>query len=530
MARIKLTALFLLIVIIPLLAGCDKAGGDSRIFRYALEAEPATLDPAKSTAIPESLVELQLFEGLTRLDANDQPAPGAALRWEISPDGMKYIFYLRPNAKWSNGDPLTAYDFEFAWKRALNPDTASENAYMLYPVKNGQAYNEGTASEDQVGVSAVDNHTLVVALEKPTAYFLSLVAFHAFYPVHQQTVTSNPDTWAINTKTLIGNGPFIVTGWIHNGKLQFAKNEHYWDAEAVKMAKMEWPIIDSQTTRLILVENNQVDMIVEPPVVEYDRLAQTGKIKVAPYLGVYYYVFNTKKPPFDNVKVRQAFALAINRASVVNNVVKSGKQPAYAWVPPGLINPATGQDFRAEGGLMAEENEELARKLLAEAGYPDGHGLPPITILFNTGEMHKAIAEAMQEMWKKRLGVTVTLANQESKVFLESRSQGDFQIARASWVGDYADPMTFMDVFKDAGNDAKYTNPAYNDLVEEAQTSINQTIRMQKMHTAEKLLFDDAVIIPIYYTTQPYIAQPTVKGYFWSVLGLADFKTAFVEK
>lgn len=528
LALILVTALF-----VTLAAGCGKtgAGGTDQVLRYALEAEPATLDPAKSTAIPESLVELQIFEGLTRLDAKDQPVPGVAEKWDVSPDGLKYVFHLRSNANWSNGEPVTAHDFEFAWKRALNPEFASENAYMLFSLKNAQAYNEKKlATADQVGVKAVDDHTLEVTLEKPIAYFLNLVAFHAFYPVHQQTVTANPDKWAVDVQTLIGNGPFKLTKWVHSGNIEFAKNDQYWDAAQVKLANMEWPISDSQTTRLALIENNQVDMMVEPPVVEHDRLNQAGLLKISPFLGVYYYVFNTQKAPFDNVKVRKAFALAINRDALVKNVIKGGKQPAYAWVAPGLVNPATGKDFREEGGNYAVEDAAQAKNLLAEAGYPEGNGLPPVTLLFNTSEIHKSIAEAIQEMWKQNLGISVTLTNQENKVFLESRTQGEFQIARASWTGDYADPMTFMDVFKDPGNDAKYNNPAYNRLVDQAQSTTDQKVRMAAMHEAEKMLFDDAVIIPIYFTTQPFVAKPYVKGYFWSVLGLADFKTAYIEK
>jgi oligopeptide transport system substrate-binding protein len=535
MSRKRIFAVMLVItMLVTLVAGCgrldSKSSGKDQVFRYALEAEPETLDPAKSVAIPESLVEVQMFEGLARLDAKDQPVPGVAEKWDVSPDGMKYVFYLRSNAKWSNGEPVTAHDFAFAWKRALDPEFASENAYMLYSVKNAQAYNEKKATADQVGVKAVDDRTLEVTLEKPTAYFLSLTAFHTFYPVHQKTVTANPDKWATDVKTLIGNGPFKITNWVHSGKLEFVKNDQYWDAAAVKLSKMEWPISDSQTTRLALIENNQVDMMVEPPVVEQDRLAKAGLLKISPYLGSYYYVFNTQKAPFDNPKVRKAFTLAINRDMLVKNVIKGGKQPAFAWVAPGLVNPATGKDFREEGGNYVVEDAALAKKLLAEAGYPDGKGLPPITILFNTSEMHKSIAEAIQEMWKKNLGVTVTLTNQESKVFLASRNQGDFQIARASWIGDYADPMTFMDVFRDPTNDAKYRNPAYDRLVEQAQGTIDQKVRMQAMHDAEKILFDDTVIMPIYYTTLPYVAKPYVKGYSWSVLGVADFKTAYIER
>ncbi len=526
------TLLLLLVMCITLAAGCGKsgAGSNEQVFRYALEAEPATLDPAKSTAIPESLVELQIFEGLTRLDAKDQPVAGVAEKWEVSADGLTYTFHLRAGAKWANGEPVTAQDFAFAWQRALNPETASENAYMLFPVKNAQAYNEKKLPSEQLGVKALNERTLEVTLEKPTAYFLSLVAFHAFYPVHQKTVTASPDKWANEVTTLIGNGPFKISQWTHSGKIEFIKNDQYWDTAAVKLAKMEWPISDSQTTRLAMVENNQVDMMVEPPVVEHDRLTQAGLLKIAPYLGIYYYVFNTQAAPFDNPQVRKAFAQAVNREALVKNVVKGGKKPAYAWVAPGLINPASGKDFREESGNYALEDAGQAKKLLADAGYPDGKGLPPVTLTFNTSELHKSIAEAMQEMWKQNLGITVNLTNQESKVFLEARNHGDYQIARASWVGDYADPMTFMDVFKDPDNDANYTNPAYNRLVEQAQSTLDQQVRMQAMHAAEKILFDDAVIIPVYYTTQPFISKPYVKGYFWSVLGLADFKTTYIEK
>jgi oligopeptide transport system substrate-binding protein len=524
-------ALLMLTMSLATTSGCFTAKkGGSEVFRYALEAEPATLDPAISTAIPESLVELQIFEGLTRLDDKDQPVSGVAESWDISADGLKYVFHLRFNAKWSNGQPVTAQDFEFAWKRALSPKIASENAYMLFPLKNAKAYNENKAVAEQVGVKALDERTLEVTLEKPTAYFLSLLAFHAFYPVPQKIVTDAPDKWANEVSTLISNGPFKISSWTHSGKIQFTKNDQYWDTAAVKLNQMEWPISDSQTTRLSMLENSQVDMMVEPPVVEYDRLTQTGLLKISPFLGVYYYVFNTQMAPFDNVKVRKAFAQAISRDMLVKNVIKGGKEPAYAWVAPGLTNPVTNKDFRNEGGNYALEDIVQAKKLLAEAGFPDGAGMPSIALLFNTSELHKSIAEALQEMWKQNLGVTVTLTNQESKVFLESRSHGDFQIARASWTGDYADPMTFMDVFSDPGNDAKYNNPAYNKLVEQAQATNDQKVRMQAMHDAEKILFEDAVIIPIYYTTQPFIAKPYVKGYFWSVLGLADFKTAYIEK
>ena len=524
----KLILISIFIVYSFLISSCsDEAMTDDTV-RYALESEPSTLDPAKSTALTESNVELALFEGLTRLDEHEQPQPAAAKSWDISPDGTEYTFHLRDNLLWNDGTPLTAHDFEYAWKRVLDPQTASENAYMMYPLNNGEAFFKQEVSADQVGVKALDDKTLYVKLKAPITYFLNLTAFHAYYPVPRHIVEKDPEIWAANDK-IISNGPFILTHWIHSNQLQFVKNDKYWDKDKVKLENMQWPISESQSTRVSMVESGQANITVEPPISEQERLTKEGLFKMSPYLGSYYYSFNTQKAPFDNPLVRKAFSMAVDREKLVNNVIKGGKEPAYAWVPPGLNNPITKQDFRREGGNLVEYNPQKARELLSEAGYPNGEGLPPITILYNTNEMHKAVAEVIQAMWKENLNVNVELLNQESKVYLDARNTGNFQVARASWIGDYADPMTFMDVYLDENNDGQYHNPLYNDLVRKAQNTNNQEIRMQAMHEAEKILMDDAVVLPIYYTTQPYIAQPYVKNYRWSILGTIDFKEAYIE-
>ncbi len=511
-----------------IVAGCDDEAMTDDTVRFALEAEPATLDPAKSTALMESDVELVLFEGLTRLDDKEVPQPAAAESWNVSPDGTEYTFHLRDGLVWNDGTPLTAHDFEFAWKRVLNPETASENAYMMYPLKNGEEYFKQEVSADEVGVKALDDKTLYVKLKAPITYFLNLTAFHAYYPVPQHVVEKDPEIWAANDK-IVSNGPFKLTHWIHSNQLQFTKSDTYWDKDNVKLETMQWPISESQSTRVSMVESGQANITIEPPISEQERLKQEGLYKVSPNLGAYYYSFNTAKAPFDNPLVRKAFSMAVDREMLVNNVVKGDKKPAYAWVPPGLKNPVTGKDFREEGGDFVEYNPEKARELLAQAGYPNGEGLPPITILYNTNEMHKAVAEVIQSMWKNNLNVNAELLNQESKVYLEARNQGNFQVARASWIGDYADPMTFMDVYLDSNNDGQYHNPAYNDLILRAQSTNDQAVRMQSMHEAEKILMNDNVLLPIYYTTQPYIAQPYVKGYHWSLLGTIDFKEAYIE-
>lgn len=524
----KLILIFIFIICSFLFSGCsDEAMTDDTV-RYALESEPSTLDPAKSTAITESNVELALFEGLTRLDEHEQPQPAAAKSWDISPDGTEYTFHLRDNLLWNDGTPLTAHDFEYAWKRVLDPQTASENAYMMYPLNNGEAFFKQEVSSDQVGVKALDDKTLYVKLKAPITYFLNLTAFHAYYPVPRHVVEKDPEIWAANDK-IVSNGPFVLTHWIHSNQLQFIKNDKYWDKDKVKLENMQWPISESQTTRVSMVESGQANITVEPPISEQERLTKEGLFKMSPYLGSYYYSFNTQKAPFDNPLVRKAFSMAVDREKLVNNVIKGGKEPAYAWVPPGLTNPITKKDFRSEGGNLVEYNPQKAKELLSEAGYPNGKGLPPITILYNTNEMHKAVAEVIQAMWKENLNVNVELLNQESKVYLDARNTGNFQVARASWVGDYADPMTFMDVYLDENNDGQYHNSLYNDLIRKAQNTNNQKIRMQAMHDAEKILMNDAVVLPIYYTTQPYVAQPYIKNYHWSILGTIDFKEAYIE-
>jgi oligopeptide transport system substrate-binding protein len=539
----KWMALLLIVAMFAtLMAGCGSSSSSAKeqVLRVRVGGEPGTLDPNKSTGVPESNYQLAMYEGLSALDAKDIPVPAAAEKWDISPDGLKYTFYIRQNAKWSNGDPVTAHDFEFAWKRALSAELASEYAYMLFMIKNAEAYNAKKVSADQVGVKAINDKTLEVVLEKPTAYFLSICSFHTAYPVHKKTVEANPDKWANDVKTIIANGPFKPANWVHNSKLEMVKNDQYWDKDKVKLSKIEWILTESNTTALSMFENNQLDYANDTPNSEADRLKKENKLVMGKYLGTYYYSFNNKKAPFDNPKVRKAFTLAIDRETLVKTVLKDMHTPAYAWVPPGLTNPSTGKDFREEGGSFFKGDVEQAKKLLAEAGYPNGQGLPSITLIYNTNDNHKAIAEAIQEMWKKNLGVTVNIQNQEWKVFLKTRKLGDYQVARHGWIGDYPDPMTFVDTFITKGevggvqtggnNDADYSNKEYDRLLDIAQRTNDQKVRMQAMHDAEKLLFEDMGIMPIYFYNYPYVVKPNVKNFIQSPLALNNFKEAYIQK
>jgi oligopeptide transport system substrate-binding protein len=517
-----------------LLAGCSKSAQNDKgtVLRFAIGAEPQTLDPRKATGIPESLVDEQIFEGLCALDAHGNPIPGVAKSWDISPDGLTYTFHLRDNAKWSNGDPVTAQDFEYAWKTALSPQLASEYAEQLYYIKNGEKYNKGQVGADQVGVKAVNDKTLVVKLEKPTAYFLTLMAFHTYYPVDKKVAEAHPD-WAANPKTIIGNGPFKMKSWTHNSMIVLVKNNSYWDREKVKLTQINMILSEDVNTVLSMFENNQVDLTNNPPPVsEIPRLKKEGFLKVYPYLGTYYYEFNTQKAPFNNPKVRMAFALAINREAIVKDVTKSGEKPATGWVPYGLQDVKPGSDFRKVGGVLIKDNDiATAKKLLAEAGYPDGKGLPPITLLYNTQDLNKAIAEAIQEMWKKNLGVQVNITNQEWKVYLQSRTTGNFQVARAGWIGDYADPMTFIDMMQtgNGNNRARWSNPQYDKLVNLAKSTLDPAVRMKAMHEAEAILMKAMPIMPIYFYTQPILERPNLKGIVRTVDGSVYLKEAYFK-
>ncbi|RPJ20414.1 MAG: peptide ABC transporter substrate-binding protein, partial [Planctomycetaceae bacterium] len=385
-----------------------------QIVRFNSGAEPQYLDPNKSTGVPEGHVQMALFEGLTRLDAKEQPVPGIASKWVFSNGGKTITFTLRP-AKWSDGSALTAYDFEYTWKRALSPELASEYAYQLFYLKNGAAYNSGKAKAEDVGVKAVNAITLKVDLEAPCSYFLSLCAFHTLYPVKKAIVEKYPnDKWTLDPKTMVTNGPFKMTAWKHNSYIDVVKNPYYWDAVHVKLEKIRFTLVENESTILTMFDTGVIDMTDTVPVAEIDRLRKEGILRIAPYLGTYYYMFNVTKAPLDNPKVRKALAMAIDRNAIVTNITKAGQLPAMAYVPGGVPDvPGAKGDFRTMGGAayFKDNDVETANKLLAEAGYPDGQGFPAIEILYNTTEAHKKIAEAIQEMWKKNLGISVTLTN-----------------------------------------------------------------------------------------------------------------------
>lgn len=506
----------------------------TQVLKYNLGAEPATLDPHLSTGIPESVCEYNIYEGLVRLDEKNNPVPAAAESWTVSDDGLTYTFKIRKGAKWSDGAAVTANDFEYAWKRLLDPATASEYAYQGYYLKNGEEFNAGKIKDSsKVGVDAKDAQTLVATLGAPCPYFLSLLAHTSLLPVKKASVDANPTGWAVKGTSIVGNGPFKITKWEHNSKITMVPNEKYWDAKAVKLDTLEVYLIDNQNTELTMFETGELDLGDNPPASEMARLKKEGKVKIGAYIGTYYYMFNTKRAPYNDVKVRLALNAAIEREKITEFIMKGGQIPAEAYVPGGIADAKKGTDFREVGGSYYKDgNIALGRKLLADAGFKDGKGFPETEILYNTSANHKKIAEAIQEFWKKNLSIKVSLKNEEWQVYLDTRNALKYDVARAGWIGDYPDPMTFLDMWTtgNGNNDTGWSNKAYDKLIDECKSAISTTLRVKKMHEAEAILMAEMPIIPIYFYTRPYTQKPWVQDVLKSSLGYVDFTSSWISK
>lgn len=540
-------------------SGCKKpvVSQISQKLIYNITQEPQYLDPGKATGIPEFTVILNLFDGLTRYNEKNEIIPSMAERWDGPDAKNQYTFYLRKNAKWSNGDPVTAKDFEYSWKRALSPEIASEYAYQLYYLKNGKTFNSSVPADnqktfaltnkyylpatdgkadktkpfsmDEIGVKATDDYTLVVNLEANTPFFISLLTFTTYLPVNQKVVEGNPD-WAKSAENFVGNGPYKMSEWKHAEKVIAVKNENYWDASVVKLSEITFLMVENQMTELSMFETGALDFATKPPPSEFDRLKKENKLLIEPYLGTYYYSFNTTKKPFDNPKVRRALTLAINRKAIVDNITKGGQLPAMAFVPFGIPDSSSDQDFRKIGGdqFFTDNDIEEAKSLLSDAGFPGGKGFPEFNILYNTDETHKNIAQAIQQMWKENLGLKCNLINQEWKVYLDNRSSLNFDVARAAWIGDFLDPSTFLDMFysKSGNSDTGWKSPAYDKLIEDGRAANDNFLRIKYLHDAESLLMDELPIAPIYFYTRPFLVNPKLKHYLSSTLGYTDFKWA----
>lgn len=507
-------------------------GNQNQVLHVGNGGEPAGIDPHTTTGMPEFHIQMAVFEGLVSKHPETlEPTPGIAESWAVSDDGLVYRFKLRDNAKWSNGEPLVAEDIVWSWKRALLPQLGNQYAYSLYVIDQAEAFHKGQITDfSQVGVKAIDDRTLEVRLHSPAPYFLQLLDHHSMYPVPPEVVgkfgaiDDRASNWT-RPENFVGNGPYTLKEWVPNQVLVVEKNEHYWDAENVTLKEIHFYPVEQGTTeeRMFRAGQLHVTNIVPIEKIESYRQKNSPVWRNHPYFGTYFYGLNTDVEPLNDPRVRKALAMSIDREAIVEQVSKGGQKPAFALTPPGTAG------YTPEARV--EYNVEKARQLLAEAGYPNGKGFPKLEILFNTLEDHQKIAVAIQQMWKQALGIDVTLQNQDWKVFLANQRTQNYQIARASWIGDYYDPSTFLDMFiTDGGNNKTgWSNARYDELIARASRTADQQERYRLFQEAEQILMDEVPIIPIYtYATNKLVSE-SVKGWHDNIMDYHPYKYLSLE-
>ncbi|HYE08401.1 MAG TPA: peptide ABC transporter substrate-binding protein [Planctomycetota bacterium] len=482
-------------------------------FTFSNESEPETLDPAIMTGVLESRLASGLFEGLLTIDPRTlEPRPGVAESWQSSADGLDWTFRLR-QATWSDGQPLTAADFVASWRRVLTKATASDYAYQLFPIAGAQDYFDGKVTDfAQVGVSAPDPRTLVVRLRQPCPWFLDICAFHTLMPVPMRLVEEHGDRWE-RSGTMVSNGPFRLAEWTPRSRIVLERNPHYWDAAVVKLERITaLPIQDNETAYRLYLDG-QLNWMPKIPQLKLEEVRRHPDYYVATYFGTHFYRFNCASGPFAGEKgklVRQAFWLALDRAQIANEVLRSGETATTAICPPiaGYAPP--------QGPLT---NRERARELLARAGHPDAKGLPTIEILFNSDERHKAVAEAIAEQWRAALKVTVSLRNSEWKSYLADQDALNFTVCRSSWIGDYGDPNTFYDMFVTGGgnNRTGWSNARYDEILRASQAEVDPAKRLALLAQMEEILADECPIMPIAYYVNQGLVRETVGGWHQNI-------------
>ncbi len=542
----RLSFFFLALLAAFAVAGCGKSNsGDAgpttasaparQIFRTGNGAEPQDLDPQAITGTTEHKIVMALFEGLATEDPKDlHPVPGIASSWDISADGKVYTFHLRPGVKWSNGDPIVASDIVESYQRMLSPAYGSEYAYLVYNFVVGAKdyYEKRLTDFSKVGFKALDERTLQVTLLNPTPYLLKIIASHyAWTPVPVKVIRKfgaldeKSTSWT-RPGNLVGSGAFRLKEWLPHQRIIVERNPNYWDAANVKLDEVWFYPTEDISADERMFRTGQVDATFElpNPKIEFYRKEHPESLRIDPYLGVYFYRCNVARPPLNDKRVRRALALAIDREAIVKNVTHGGQEPAYAVSYPGVA----GYTPRAK----LQGTLEDAKRLLAEAGYPNGEGMPPIELTYNTSENHRAIAEAIQQMWRKNLGVNLTITNQEWKVYLDAMHTIDFTLQRGGWIADYVDPHVFLEIWEtgSGNNDTHWGSPEYDQLLHQALAAKNDAERYEIYQKMDAILVDEMPVIPIYYYTSPRAVSPKVHGFYPTLLDDHPYKYIWLEK
>jgi len=535
---LKLVALLAVTGLILTLSGCGdyqsnvESGNREGTLHWGNGTEPQSLDPHIATGVPEHHIISSLMEGLVNKDGETlEPRPGVAKSWDISADGRVYTFYLRQDARWSNGDLHNAHDYVWSWWRALQPALGNLYAYMYFPIANAKAYYDGEISDfSQVGVKALGDYVLQVTLTEPIPYFLQLLDHYSTYPVHRATIEKFGTADQRGTRwtfegNIVGNGAFQLKEWKINRRITVERNPHYWNAENVRLNQVVFYPTENITTEERMFRAGQLHYsgIPSDKIQAYSQ-SDDPSLRIQPYLGVYFYRLNVDKPQLSDKRVRRALGMTINRDQLVSQITKGGQIPAYAITPPGTMGyyPESDLAFDPEG----------AKKLLAEAGYPNGEGFPTTEILYNTSEGHRKIAVALQQMWKKHLNIDVVLLNQEWKVYLDTVSNHHYEIARAGWIGDYVDPNNFLDMFLCNGgnNRTRWCNPEYDQIIlQQVPKAKTHQQRLELFQKAETILLDEMPVIPIYISTSNNLVHSTVKNFGRNILNQANYREMYLE-
>ncbi|WP_438314798.1 peptide ABC transporter substrate-binding protein [Sporosarcina sp. FA9] len=508
----------------------ETAGTSEQVLNLNIKSEPPSLNPGSATDTTSGAVLYQTFEGLMRINQEGVIEEAMAESAEMSDDGMTYTFKIRDNAKWSNGDAVTAKDFEYAWKWVLDPANAdTDYAYQLYMIKGAEDAKENGGSLDDVGITAEDDQTLVVQLAQPTAYFLELTAFYTYFPVNQK-VTEGKAGWANDmSDDYVTNGPFLMSEWKHKDKVVLTKNPEYWDADTVKLETINMFMIEDENTAKQMYDAGELDWLGSPtdsiPLAAIPAYKKDGILNISPLAGVYYYAFNVEEEPFTNVNIRKAFALAINREGIVTNITQAEQQPAMALVPPSIFEENSKGYFNDND---VEKAKEYLAKGLEELGLDK---LPTVKLSYNTSEAHGSIAQAVQDMWKENLGVEVELSNAEWAVYLDSMGAGDFQVGRMGWLADFNDSINFLEIFETIGGN-NYTNwesAEYQSLLKQSRAEIDPEARDVLLRQAEAIFMEELPISPIYFYTNVWTNKEYVKDVEVSPLGQVQYKWGYID-
>lgn len=532
--------ILLIIVSINFLGACEKpktnfeTGIEQQVLHIANGDEPRELDPQLSTGSVESNIHMALYEGLVSKHPKTLQVQSAlAKSWSVSDDGLVYTFSLRDDARWSNGDPITADQIVWSWHRSLLPELTSEWAYMKFYIKNAEAFYNGDISDfSKVGVRALDEHTLEVTLNNRTEFFLQLLDHTSYYPVHPPTILAHgemgqPISQWTRPENWVGNGPFSLNTWAINEEISVVKNPHYWDAENVRLNGIHYYPIEDKQSEVRAFRSGQVHLTYTPQLaiekVAYYQKEEPESLRITNTYASYYYELNVTKSPLDDKRVRKALALAIDRELITERVTKAGERPAYSVVPgdPEGYQPTTSYQY----------NVEKARALLADAGFPGGEGFPAVELLYNTQDNHRKVALAIQQMLAENLGIQVTLTNQEWKVYLNSKRNLEHDIARAGWIADYLDPSNFFEIFSSfsGNNDTGWKHEEYDALIQALKETSDEAERFMLFDKLNAILNDEMPIIPVYLYSDVNLVAPEVKGWYDNVMHYHPYNRVYLE-